>query len=514
MTRKKPNTTEAPTTKRCAIYTRKSHEKGLDQDFNSLDVQRETCLRYIQIQPGWTAVQQTYDDGGFSGKNTDRPAFQRLLAEIEAGKIDIVVVYKLDRFSRSMLDFLKLQEQLEKLGCAVVSVTQNFNTADAMGRLTLNVLMSFAQFEREMTSERIRDKLAASRRRGKWTGGNAPFGYVVKDKRLEVDDATKGTVIEVFELFLEHESVTRVAELLNERGARRPVRNGSALRWTKVAILRLLKNPIYTGLVSYRDETHPGEHAAIVDRGRFDRVQLVLAGRQHARRDHGLNPQYILRGIIRCGNCDSAMVPASTRKGAREYRYYRCSQRNKNGSGECMAVSVPAPAIEEHVISLIAEVAKDGKLATELHTVLQERVAKRHRTFERERAELPARIAAASAKVARLVDELSQLDDGKARQLVQKRIQDESRQVLVLERRLGDVDSGLAALNTAEVDAGWTTRTLNDFSRIWNKLTYDNRKRLLRALVEAVIVREHTNQVQVRFADLSRNADGTPEAAE
>lgn len=512
MTKKKTVTPEARTTKRCAIYTRKSHEKGLEQAFNSLELQRETCLRYIQTQPGWTAIREPYEDGGFTGKNVDRPSFQRLLADVAAGNIDIIVVYKLDRFSRSLLDFLKLQEQLDKLGCAVVSVTQNINTGDAMGRLIINVLMSFAQFEREMTSERIRDKIGASRRRGKWTGGNAPFGYEVKDKRLVIDEAAAGTVRDTFELFLEQESLTRVAELLNERGARRPARNGCLLRWSKVAVLRLLKNPVYAGMVSYRDEIHPGEHAGVVPREQFDQVQHVLDGKRHARHDHGVNPEYVLRGLIRCGSCASAMVPASTRKEMREYRYYRCSQRNKNGSGECPAVSISAPAIENRVITVIAEIAGDEKLANALHNALQERLEVRRRSFEYERAELPARIATASARVTRFLDELNE-HDGKPRQLVQ-RIDDETLQLQVLERRLNEVDRGLASLGRAEADSAWIKRTIGDFPRLWDKLTHANRSRLLRAIVDVVIVDERKNQVEVRLTDLSDPNGAVVDAAE
>ena len=206
----------APETRRCAIYTRKSTSVGLEQDFNSLDAQREACAAYIQKQPGWTVVDERYDDGGFTGANIERPAFQRLLTDIDAAKIDVVVVYKVDRLSRSLLDFAKLMERFGRAGASFVSVTQNFSTADAMGRLTLNMLMSFAEFEREMIGERTRDKIAAARRKGKWTGGPVPLGYTVKEKRLVVNEAEAVLVREVFALYLEQRSTLAVARLLNE----------------------------------------------------------------------------------------------------------------------------------------------------------------------------------------------------------------------------------------------------------------------------------------------------------
>jgi site-specific DNA recombinase len=246
-------------TRRCVIYTRKSTSVGLDQDFNSLDAQREACAAYIQRQPGWILV-ETYDDGGYTGANIDRPAFQRLLADIDAGRvgavlgqIDVVVSYKVDRLSRSLLDFAKIMERFNAAGASFVSVTQNFSTADAMGRLTLNVLMSFAEFEREMISERTRDKIAASRRRGKWTGGPVPLGYSVIDKKLVVNELEAVLVREIFALYHEHRSTLMVARVLNERQEmtkRHSAQNGHLRKprpWAQPDIVRILKNPVHAG---------------------------------------------------------------------------------------------------------------------------------------------------------------------------------------------------------------------------------------------------------------------------
>ena len=281
MTKRTPTPAPGTDTKRCAIYTRKSTTMGLEQEFNSLDAQRESGLAYIQRQTGWKVVDERYDDGGFTGANTDRPAFTRLLADVEAGKIDVIVVYKVDRLSRSLLDFAKMMERFTAAGVSFVSVTQNFSTADAMGRLTLNMLMSFAEFERSMISERTRDKIAASRRKGKWTGGPVPFGYSVKDKKLLVNEVEAQIVREAFTLFLQHRQMAMVARTLTERGllprgSSRPPEEG--LRWSKDAIARVLRNPLYAGFMMYGDELYPGEHPRLIDESTFRHAERIRAG--------------------------------------------------------------------------------------------------------------------------------------------------------------------------------------------------------------------------------------------
>jgi site-specific DNA recombinase len=355
----------APETRRCAIYTRKSTSVGLEQDFNSLDAQREACAAYIQKQPGWTLVDERYDDGGFTGANIERPAFQRLLTNIDAGKIDVVVVYKVDRLSRSLLDFAKLMERFGRAGASFVSVTQNFSTADAMGRLTLNMLMSFAEFEREMIGERTRDKIAAARRKGKWTGGPIPLGYTVHEKRLVVNDQEAVLVREVFALYLEQRSALAVARLLNKAGCstkRRVAANGRITEgrpWTKADVLGVIKNPVYAGYMRSHGELYDGEHEALVDRETFSRARALLDGATRTTNDPSRNPNYILRGLLRCSCCGSAFTPASTRKGRREYRYYRCIRRDKEGREACPSSPLPADAIEAYVIERLREFAAE-----------------------------------------------------------------------------------------------------------------------------------------------------------
>jgi site-specific DNA recombinase len=357
----------APETRRCAIYTRKSTSVGLEQDFNSLDAQREACAAYIKKQPGWSLLADGYDDGGFTGANIERPAFQRLLTDIDARKIDVVVVYKVDRLSRSLLDFAKLMERFSRAGTSFVSVTQNFSTADAMGRLTLNMLMSFAEFEREMIGERTRDKIAAARRKGKWTGGPIPLGYIVKDKRLVVNATEAVLVREIFALYIEQRSALAVARILNERrlsSTRLRVEHGTvheARPWTNADILRLIRTPIYAGFIRSHGELYDSEHEALIDHETFSRARALLDGAARTMNDPSRNPDYILRGLLRCACCGSAFTPASSRRGRTVYRYYRCLKRDKQGSQACPSSPLPADAIETYVIDRLREVAKEGR---------------------------------------------------------------------------------------------------------------------------------------------------------
>ena len=273
-------------TVRCAVYTRKSTEEGLDQEFNSLDAQREAAEAYIQSQAaqGWACLPQRYDDGGFTGGSIDRPALRRLLADLEAGQVDAVVVYKVDRLSRSLLDFAKMMETFEKHQVAFVSVTQQFNTATSMGRLVLNVLLSFAQFEREIIAERTRDKIAAARRKRKWSGGMPLLGYDVdpRQSKLMVNPKEAFRVRAIFGLYLKHQALRRVVEELARRGWRnkrwltRKGRRRGGRPFTKTSLYQLLTNVTYTGKLRYKQEVHPGEHAALVEEAVWQQVQAVL----------------------------------------------------------------------------------------------------------------------------------------------------------------------------------------------------------------------------------------------
>src|SRR5437870_6321068 len=283
----KPSHTGRPDTLpliRCAIYTRKSTEEGLEQEFNSLDAQREAGQAYIasQQQEGWTCLPARYDDGGFTGGNTERPALQRLLTDIADGKVDCVVIYKIDRLSRSLLDFAKMMDLFDQQRVALVSVTQQFNTATSMGRLVLNVLLSFAQFEREIIAERTRDKIAAARRKGKWVGGQPLLGYDVQGSRLVVNEEEAVRVRAIFELYLKHQGLIPVVQELEKRGwltKRWQTHKGhfrGGQTFTKSSLHHLLTSPVYLGKVKYKKEVHAGEHQAIIHSDVWQQVQELL----------------------------------------------------------------------------------------------------------------------------------------------------------------------------------------------------------------------------------------------
>ena len=334
---------------RCAVYTRKSSEEGLEMEFNSLDAQRDACEAYIASQrtEGWVQVDDRYDDGGVSGGTLERPALKRLLADVQAGRIDIVAVYKIDRLSRSMLDFLRLIELFERHKTTFVSVTQSFNTTDAMGRMQLNIMMTFAQFEREVIGERIRDKFAASRKKGMWMGGWAPFGYEVKDRKLVINLADARTVRSIFQRFMILKSATLLAHELRKTNIRN--RYGQAI--DKGVLYKLLKNRTYVGDAVHKGTAYPGEHEAIIDRKLWDRVQAVIqeSPRKRAASSRARTPA-LLKGLI-FDATGVAMSPTHTRRKGRLYRYYISQRLIKAGApAEAPSMRVPAGEIEEIVI--------------------------------------------------------------------------------------------------------------------------------------------------------------------
>ena len=325
--------TAIPKRSRCAIYTRKSSEEGLDMEFNSLEAQREACEAYVASQKaeGWVAIRDRYDDGGFSGGTLERPALKQLIADIEAGLIDVIVVYKIDRLSRSLMDFAKLVEVFDRNNVTFVSVTQSFNTTTSMGRLTLNILLSFAQFEREVIGERIRDKFAASRKRGMWMGGFVPMGYDVKGRKLVVNDAEAKTVRMIFERFAALGSASTLARALQAED----VRNKRGKRIDKGFIYKLINNRVFLGEAVHKGTSYPGEHDAIISQELWDRVHAILKESPRQRRTRNRNSsEALLKGII-FTDTGAAMTPTYTRKGERLYHYYTSMDliRNRDARG-------------------------------------------------------------------------------------------------------------------------------------------------------------------------------------
>ena len=354
---------------RCAIYTRKSSEDGLEQEFNSLDAQREACLAYIASQrhEGWKALPTRYDDGGFSGGTLNRPAVQQLLADIRAGRVDLVVIYKVDRLTRSLADFAKLVEIFDAHGVSFVSITQHFNTTTSIGRLTLNMLLSFAQFEREVTGERIRDKIAASKRRGMWMGGPLPLGYDVRDRKLVINDAEAETVRHIFRSYRELGSVRLLAQRLGDEGIRSKLhRKADGSTWggkplSRGALYLMLQNRLYRGEISHKGAVYPGEHAAIVDATLWDTVQQQLTEHRvnGSDRPKGTMPN-LLAGLLHDETGDR-LVPSHAVKSGKRYRYYvsaRLIPASRTDAPDGMRV--PAAEVESGTIERIRRFLTNG----------------------------------------------------------------------------------------------------------------------------------------------------------
>ncbi len=483
---------------RCAIYTRKSTEEGLDQEFNSLDAQRESAVAFIASQKneGWSCLPERYDDGGFTGGNIERPALKRLMADIEAGKVDCVVVYKVDRLSRSLMDFARLMEVFDRKGVSFVSVTQQFNTTHSMGRLTLNILLSFAQFEREIISERTRDKIAAARKRGMYALGKPVLGYdyapapaPFTGKRLVPNQEEADIVREIFELYLEHKSLLKVAEIANARGWTTKGWTSSSGRavgkrpFDKTIVSRLLRHPLYVGKVPHKGAVYDGEHAGIVDPDVFARVQAQLRlGSQFGGaivRTTGSGEGALLRGLVRCKACGCAMTPnsasrpAAGAKGGRViYRYYVCSGAVKRGRATCPCPSLPARDLESFVLDQVRAVVS-GERATRAvvaRAVELLRAAASERIAERDRL----RIEAGS---------------------------DDARRAERARARLAALERAIAADSDRGLDEDEMVGALDAFDGVWSALSPAERQELLRSLVAGVEFDASRKSVTVMFRE-------------
>jgi len=352
---------------RCAIYTRKSSEEGLDQDFNSLDAQHEACAAYIKSQAseGWKLVRERYDDGGISGGTLERPGLQRLLADIAAGHIDIVVVYQVDRLTRSLLDFAKLVEAFDKAGASFVSITQSFNTTNSMGRLTLNMLLSFAQFEREVTAERIRDKIAQSKARGMWMGGTPPIGYRPNGRSLAIVEEDATLIRHIFDRYAELGNVRLLAEELEQAEIWSPVRKAATGRafggrpFSRGHLYRILSNPTYIGRIDHGGCSHPANYPSIIERDLWDQVQEILTANKNGTRGRAVREASLLAGKL-FDDRGIPMIATHACKGKLRYRYY--VSRDLHQSGDARAAEgwrLPAREIEPLVRSKIVALLND-----------------------------------------------------------------------------------------------------------------------------------------------------------
>jgi site-specific DNA recombinase len=507
----RPNTPNEPRAAvrlvRCAIYTRKSSEEGLEQEFNSLDAQRESGEAFVRSQAGegWALVGDRYDDGGYTGGNTERPGLQRLLADIEAGKIDCVVVYKVDRLSRSLLDFAQLMRTFEQKQVSFVSVTQQFNTATSMGRLVLNVLLSFAQFEREIISERTRDKIAATRRKGKWTGGHPQLGYDVDPAgyKLVVNAVEAERVRQIFALYLEHESLLPVVEELarrkcaTKRWATRkgPERGGQP--FTRTSLYRLLTNVVYAGKVRYKNEVHDGEHPAVVDPAVFHRAQTLLR-RNGATGGAPVRNQFgaLLKGLIRCTACDCAMTPSHTTRKGRRYRYYVCLAAQKSGWTTCPTKSIPAQEIEAFVVDRIRCVGRDPDLLRDVLAQARDQTQVRTAELETEQHGLERDLVRWHTEVRKLSVQFRPEEDNG--ELV-GRLADLHERIGSVETRVRQIREQVKAVTDRLIPEEEATKALSAFDPVWETLTPNEQAKVIELLVERIEYDGRDGKVTVTF---------------
>jgi site-specific DNA recombinase len=488
------STVVAQASLRCAIYTRKSTEEGLDQEFNSLDAQREACEAFIQSQKhlGWAKSTKRYDDGGFTGANMNRPAMERLMADIESGEVDVVVVYKVDRLSRSLLDFARIIEMFEKKKVSFVSVTQQFNTAQSLGRLVLNILLSFAQFEREMIAERTRDKMAAAKRKGKWVGGPHPLGYDVVDRKLVVNEEEAEQVRLMFNLYIQERSLLRVVETLNRRGIRtkvRPSKEGEergGVLWEKSTLRRLLRNVTYIGKVEYKDEIHPGEQPGIVDPAIFDQVGKLLGESQRvlgpiSRNKYG----YLLRGLVRCVHCSSVMTASTTAPRGKAYRYYSCTEPHRRGTDACPVRTAPAPELEQFIVQRIKDLGEEPSLLREALQSAADQRTREKPLLEKEQRRLQVKLQNLKNDSRKLVDALA-AGHGHEVKSITERLTQVDAEAADAERRLCEVRESLAQLELVEVDPNSASMAMMQFTPLWEALTANERTRLVNLLIERV----------------------------
>jgi site-specific DNA recombinase len=496
---------------RCAIYTRKSTEEGLEQEFNSLDAQRESAEAFIRSQTheGWTCLPERYDDGGFTGGNMERPALQRLLADIQAGKMDCVVTYKVDRLSRSLLDFAKMMETFEQHGVSFVSITQQFNSATSMGRLILNVLLSFAQFEREIIAERTRDKMAATRRKGKWSGGTPVLGYDLdpRGRRLHVNDDEAQRVRAIFALYLEHQALLPVVQELARRGwvgKRWQTRHGrprGGRPFDKTSLYRLLTNVLYAGKVRYKDEIHDGEQPALIDADTFGRVQALL-------KSHGpeVGPPSVqrftalLKGLLRCVCCDCAMTPAhTTRQGGLRYRYYTCVQAQKNGWQSCPSKSIPAAPIEELVLAQIHQLGHDPQLLNAVLAQVRHQDDARLAEMASEHAALERDLLRGQGELRKLLAEVSV---GESNGRLVSRLAELQQRVGHLEQRIARLRTQREALQQQRLDEAEASRALAGLDPSWQTMTPQEQSRIVGLLVSRVDYDGAKGKVAITFHPL------------
>lgn len=481
---------------RCAVYVRQSVEDRTASGFTSLDAQTESAQSYIASMKseGWQAVGEAYSDSGFSGGNTERPALTRLIEDIQQGQIDIVVVYKIDRLSRSLLDFLNLLKFFQQHNCSFVSVTQQINTATSAGRLMMNIIAGFGEYERSVISERTSDKMCAARRKGKWMGGPPCLGYNAdrENKRLVVNQSEAVMVRELFDLYLQHRSLIDVCRVVNDRGwttKTTTYKNGKrkdGVPWNKARLYDILVNVTYIGKVTHKGELYEGEQEGIINERIFAQVQKILQnnsqnGGADVKNKHGA----LLRGLLKCGHCGAAMTHTYAKKGNRLYRYYMCVTRMKRGADACPTESLPAQEIEDFVVNEIRKLARDPELqrqvfeeASRQQKKLIPKLEKEHKRLQRdvqskreEIKRITTAIGAADGPVASLTERLTLLES-----IVSK-----------VEGRIADIGRELTAVLGATTLES-ISEALDEFDVLWEATYPTEQIQLVQSLIDSISV--------------------------
>lgn len=491
---------------RCAIYTRKSTEENLELDYNTLDAQRDSCEAYIKSQQsmGWVCLPEHYDDGGFTGGNMDRPAFQQLMADVEGGKVDCIAIYKIDRLSRSLLDFARIMEVLERNNVSLVSVTQQFNTTTSMGRLTLNILLSFAQFEREIISERTRDKIAASRRKGKWTGGHQVLGYDLKQNPggncLHVSPNESYQVQQIFKIYLETGSIIDTIRILREKGITNKryhtkkgiLRGGTS--FNKATLHKVLTNVTYLGKVTYRDQIYEGEHKAIIDTDTFNLVQGMLKRNQRSGGKYSTNKyNALLKGLVRCKHCGCAMIHHYVNKPNKWYRYYVCLKAQKEGWDTCPSPSLPAAELERFIVDQIKTIGKDV-------TVLQDCIEKTQAQMQDKIQQMKE----ARNEKQKYIQELSQQIGEAASQIgfdgtAAGRIESCQQQIKGTQAEMATLNSEIVSIQQQMLNPDELVGNLESFEPLWDAMGPKQKEKLIHLLIKQIEWDSATDNIFIAF---------------
>jgi len=500
---------------RCAIYTRKSTDEGLDRDFNSLDAQRESAEAYIASQKneGWVCLPDRFDDGGFTGGNTQRPALKRLLAAVDEGQLDCIVVYKVDRLSRSLMDFSRIIEKLEKHQVSFVSVTQQFNTTHSMGRLILNILLSFAQFEREIISERTRDKMTAARKKGKWIGGIPVLGYDIDgdSRRLIINEEKAFKVRTIYELYLKRQSLLTTVRELRSRGwtnKRRTTKKGlkcGGRPFEANSLYRLLTNVLYLGKIDFRGEIIEGEHQGILDETVWQSTQEIL---KRNGRNHGqlLRNKYgaLLKGLLYCIPCKAAMVHVcSVSNKTLKNRRYVCSQAQKAGWKSCVTKFLPAVDIERFVVDHIRSFGQNSDLIAETLNAARRQAQQNIERLEDAHQSVQLELKRLADEVTKLVASTNR--SFREQEIVSEGLADLEDQMRAARHRADTLRAQITKKSGELVNPEELALAMQQFDPIWDTLSSLEQTRLLALLIERIGYDGGTGTLSITFRPIGPN---------